>query len=209
MIRCRTTYSPSFIAGFLEGDGTILHQIRKGGDGRPFFRPIIRFCNDELWLLNEIEHKLGKGQYHSQSYESKNCRVTHYLSYDSQKRVKPIADMLSQSYLSPHRQQQLRPILDKLNIQPRHAKSITLDWIRGFAAAEGCASWSSSVIKFRDYRYLNYLLFQKDPTVLKCIQGYLKDFDIQCRVSPDGEFYRLVVGRLEDVEKFRQLLEVE
>ncbi len=176
MILTETKYPDSFIAGFLEGDGTIQHFMRPDRHGYKFFRPVIRFINTDYGLLECIMEKLGKGCIYST--KPKHGQEYFTLSYDSQKRVRPITKMLSEQWLSQHRRSQLYPILQKLKIEENYATEIDIEWIKRFAAAEGYLSVVSSTYQLRktnQKRYYDYLVFGLANTNLEVLEK-IKEF---------------------------------
>lgn len=205
MIKTKIKLDKDFIAGFLEGDGTILHFNMKNKQGYNFFRPIIRFCNNDESTLLKIQNFLGKGVIYIQTYDNEN-KPTYYLQYDSKKRVVGVLNKINNIYLSKHRRSQLLPILKKINFNFTFNDSINIKWIAGFAVAEGYKTIISSVKKNKKYSYTRYGITQNNKKLLVKIQKILKENDIDSTIVYKKKgTYEVHINRLKSVAKFEEV----
>lgn len=210
MIRCKGEINYSFIVGFLEGDGTILHFNMKNNKGNGFFRPLIRFCNNDKNILYQIQDKLGKGHFHVQHYKSIKYDDTYYLSYDSKKKVSKVLLLLSNNYLSTHRQEQLSHILNNLKMNFIYNK-INNDWIKGFMFAEGHKTIRNYIVKNKEYSYTCYGMTQKNKQVLLDIQTQLLLNNINCNIYLNNKSlcYTLCIDKRKDVKILEEVFNIE
>lgn len=192
MIKCKSNYNSSFIAGFLEGDGTIYHTLV-----RNYIKYIIKFCNNNKKFLENIEKFIGKGSWYKQIYTNPNYSPTYYLSYNNQKMVKQIGTLLSKEYLSIYRKKQLKPILEKFKINSCHKKKPNKDWLKGFIAAEG-GYWILKISRLHKinkvYEYKRFGISQNNLRTLLDIRTLLKKLGIKSYIYKIRKNYRLLIS---------------
>lgn len=203
MIRTYGEVNSGFVAGFLEGDGSIGCAIVKGKNG-DFFRPIVSFSNNDKEILIKIEKFLGKGCWYTLKYKENYISPTHYLRYDSQVRVLSILEKLNGEWLSRYRRKQLKPILNYLGTRITFQSNLNKNWVRGFVFAEGWVHDAQYIIKEKRYVYRTYGVAQKNQEVLMKVRNWLIKEKVVSYKNPTS----IVIQRRGDVKKFERLLDV-
>jgi hypothetical protein len=170
-IKTKSKINMSFIAGFLDGDGCIyMHKMKDNTMIKGYFmKPQIQFAQLDKNILLKIQQTLGPGKFYEQSYKNKKIKHTHYLRYDSYRRLKKLVIFLSKSYLSDRNKIRIKPILKYLNIKPKYKKYPDIDWVRGFMWAEGGVGYNY----YKNAIYKSYYISQKTKDVLYGIKQVL------------------------------------
>jgi len=169
----------AFVAGFLEGDGTIQHFYCKNQRGRgTHFKPMVMFVNTRKSVLEAIREYFGAGWL----YERKDGMFI--LEFSNKKSVRPVAIVLANQYLSEHRRRQLEPVLAKLGIEPHYKRHVDLDWVKGFFLAEGSLSYDKrsyviAVGVHETYTFPTACMTNTCRETLEVVQDFLRSIGIK------------------------------
>lgn len=209
MIKTKGKITPAFIAGFLDGDGSIGCYYCADGSGRRYLTPIIELANNDFMTMLKIEQIMPRGNFITWIHKNQKHAISYKLVFRGNKRVKEVLNFLQGNYFSSYRRHQLRSVFQRLGYCFKFSDELSIDWVRGFMAAEGCSSWQKYINKTGALIniYKRYGMSQKNRELLDKINFFLRKKNIESSIHKDRLYYQLYINA-RDVAKFESFFGV-
>lgn len=157
-----------WLAGFIDGDGTLQVKIKKDKKGYNYKSPKIAIAQKRRENLDYIKKIIGFGSI----YFSKGAKVFYYEVYGI-KRVNYILEKIKNDLHSIKKKNQLKKMIEYKIINSIKENKINKYWLAGFYEAEGYASKYKHYYKNKIYIYHKIGFCQNDDKeLLLKIQKY-------------------------------------